>query len=46
MKPFQNDNMRITISTMRTTIEDLKRGNSVSGKNFKPLKNRIWKTGV
>lgn len=46
---FQNNNLRITITNMRTTIEDLKRGNSVSGgKSFKSsiLKNKFWKAGA
>lgn len=28
---------------MRTTIEDLKRGNSVSGKSYKSLKSIFWR---
>ena len=31
---------------MRTAIEDLKHGNSVSGKNYKTFKNKFWKAGV
>lgn len=46
----QNNNLHMTITSMRSTIEDLKRGNSVSGKKsrfvdrfFKNVHDVWWK---
>ena len=42
---LQNSNLHVTITSMRKTIEDLKRGNSVSGNKSIKFK-KFWKTNA
>lgn len=40
---LQNNNLHMTITNMRSSIEDLKRGNAVSGKSRRSIVNRLFK---
>lgn len=40
----QNNNLHMTITNMRSSIEDLKRGNAVSGKSRRSIVTRLFKS--